>query len=261
MLKPIHTLEAYINHKSDILAAPKRPPKPENLRQATYNSLLRQQKIFSSSWDIKEPFRLTLHTIANVNCDLARAIKVGVHLGLYHGERKLCAQHSTDLSISNNRTITFERDISFDIQMQNLPRMTRLCIVIYEVTTKGSRTKKSSNTSKDKDTNIYKDANIYVNLNPLAWVNTTIFDYKHQLRSGCMSLYTWTYADDIQSDEIFHPLGTIEPNPRKDECAVVQVTFHRLVFFSFGFFFLCYFAIRLSSVTVPIILCTLLRNR
>lgn len=174
-----------------------------------------------SSWEIEENFRLRLHRIKNVNCDLLRGIKVGVHIGLYHGEHKLCAQHSVDIASSNNRSFTFETDIVLDIPMQNLPRMTRLCMVIYEVT-KTSRSKKSSNTSKENT--ILKDGN--VNVNPLAWVNTTIFDYTHKLKTGCLTLHTWTYADDIQSDEIFHPLGTIEPNPRKDECAVVQLTFH-----------------------------------
>lgn len=147
---------------------------------------------------------------------------MGVHIGLFHGERRLCATQSIEIAISNNRSFTFEKDISFDIQVQNLPRMARLCMVVYEVT-KASRSKKSSNTNRD---NIYKEANTYVNNNPLAWVNTTIFDYKHQMRSGCLALYTWTYADDIQSDEIFHPLGTIEPNPRKDGCAIVKLAFH-----------------------------------
>uniref|UniRef100_A0A1A9UYY3 Phosphatidylinositol-4,5-bisphosphate 3-kinase n=1 Tax=Glossina austeni TaxID=7395 RepID=A0A1A9UYY3_GLOAU len=228
VLKPIHTLQSYISYKQELNAAPKRPPKPDSLRSQnqTNNELttatLTKRKI-KMSWDIEQPFRLRLQRIDNVNCDLVRGIKIGIHIGLYHGERRLCAHHSTDIPSSNNRSFTFEQDIAFDIQMQNLPRMTRLCIVIYEVT-KTTRSKKSSNTSSSRDGTIYKDSN--VSINPLAWVNTTLFDYKHQLKKGLLNLYTWTYADDIQSDEIFHPLGTIEPNPRKDECAVIQLTFH-----------------------------------
>lgn len=217
-LKAINTLPSYISYKQEMNAAPKRPPKPESYRHPSNEMIKRKLK---SSWDIDQLFRLRLHRIDNVNCDLVRGVKVGVHIGLYHGEHKLCAQHSVDVASSNNRSFTFDKDIVFDIPMQNLPRMTRLCLVIYEVT-RTSRSKKSSNTSKENT--ILKDAN--VNTNSLAWVNTTVFDYKHQLKHGSLQMYTWTYADDIQSDEIFHPLGTIEPNPRKDECAVVQLTFH-----------------------------------
>ncbi|XP_075148602.1 phosphatidylinositol 3-kinase 92E [Haematobia irritans] len=227
VLKAISNLPSYISYKQELNSIPKRPPKPENFRHPSNEMVKRKYKC---SWDINQAFRLRLHRIDNVNCDLVRGVKVGVHIGLYHGEHKLCAQHSLDIASSNNRSFTFDKDIVFDIPLQNLPRMTRLCLVIYEVT-RSSRSKKSSNTSSNNT--ILKDANM--NKNSLAWVNTTVFDYKEQLKNGCLSLYTWTYADDIQSDEIFHPLGTIEPNPRKDECAVVQLTFH-----SYGYDYIQY---------------------
>lgn len=192
---------------------------------AAYGKALESKKPPAiSSWELNVPFCLKIHRLENVNYDSIRAVKVGLHIGLYHGERKLCAHQSFDLLTNNSQSFLFEKNIRFDILVSNLPRMTRLCLVIYEVT-KASRSKKSSNTS-NKDTNIYKDPNAGGNINPLAWVNTTVFDYKHFLRNGCLNLCTWTYADDIQSDDIFHPLGTTESNPRKDECAVVQLTFH-----------------------------------
>ncbi|XP_037945852.1 phosphatidylinositol 4,5-bisphosphate 3-kinase catalytic subunit beta isoform [Teleopsis dalmanni] len=220
VLKPINTLQSYITYKQELNAVPKRPPKPDSLRPLT-NSMHKRQKSYSS-WDIQECFRVKLIRIDNVNCDLGRAIKVGIRIGLYHGERKLCAHQSMEMPISNLRSFLFDKDISFEIDVKNLPRMTRVCMVIYEVT-KGSRSKKSSNTNKDT---VFKEAKPNGGKNPLAWVNTTLFDYKHHLRKGVLQLHTWTHADDIQSDEQFHPLGTIEPNPRKDECAVVQLTFH-----------------------------------
>lgn len=244
VLKPIHTLQTYINHKQESLQPPKPPPKNESINYRTMSSTMRKRHKNTSSWNIKEPFRLHLQEIENVNCDLNRTMKIGIHLGLYHGERKLCAlRKSTDVIITSNRTIAFDEDISFDILLQNLPRMARLCMVVYEIVksvkVSGSRSKKSSlSNSKDatntSNTNSKEGGGSNVNAkvtvnnkNPLAWVNTTIFDYKHQLKHGVLTLYTWTYADDIQSDEIFHPLGTIEPNPRKDECAIIKITFHK----------------------------------
>ncbi|EDV91090.1 phosphatidylinositol 4,5-bisphosphate 3-kinase catalytic subunit delta isoform [Drosophila grimshawi] len=216
VLQPVMRLDAYINHYNEQQnLSLKRPPKPE--RQIV------MEKSIAMLWDLQpKNFTLTLHGVTNVNFDPARAFKVGVHVGLYHGDRKLCAQRSLDASSSGNSLdFTFEdNDLAFDIQMHNLPRMTRLCIVVFEVT-KMSRSKKSSNSNSST----FKD--VYYNNNPLAWVNTTLFDYKNQLRNGRQTLYTWTYADDIQSDDVFYPLGTVESNPRKDECAVVHLQFHQ----------------------------------
>ncbi|XP_044315155.1 phosphatidylinositol 4,5-bisphosphate 3-kinase catalytic subunit delta isoform [Drosophila rhopaloa] len=212
VLQSVYRLESYINHHNEQAMVPKRPPPKKQ------PALL--PKTPSSLWDMGNFFQLTLHSISNVNYDKARAFRVGVHLGLFHGEHKLCSQRTTDSPNGNFNTFLFnDQVIDFDIQMRNLPRMTRLCIVIFEVT-KMSRSKKSSN---NKDSGL-KD--VSYNKNPLAWVNTTLFDYKDTLRTGRQTLYTWTYADDIQSDEVFHPLGTIEPNPRKEGCALVDITFH-----------------------------------
>ncbi|XP_017084923.1 phosphatidylinositol 4,5-bisphosphate 3-kinase catalytic subunit delta isoform [Drosophila eugracilis] len=210
VLQSVYRIESYINHHNEQALVPK--------RQAPKKQPALLSKTPSSMWDMGNYFQLTLHSISNVNYDKARAFKVGVHVGLFHGEQKLCSHKMADTP-SNFDTFSFnDLVISFDIQMRNLPRMTRLCIVIFEVTNM-SRSKKSSN---NKDSTL-KDPSY--NKNPLAWVNTTLFDYKDMLRTGRQTLYTWTYADDIQSDEVFHPLGTIEPNPRKEECALVELTF------------------------------------
>lgn len=216
VLQSVLRLESYINHYSEQSLGLKSPPKPDRQTTATL------QKPITMLWDLEEVnFTLTLHGVTNVNFDRARAFKVGVHVGLYHGKRKLCAQRSVDASsCGSSQDFQFDDNVmEFDIQMRNLPRMTRLCIVVFEVT-KMSRSKKSSNNSST-----LKD--VFYNNNPLAWVNTTLFDYKNQLRKGRQTLYTWTYADDIQSDDVFYPLGTVESNPRKDGCAMVHLTFHQ----------------------------------
>ncbi|KAH8241324.1 hypothetical protein KR032_008131 [Drosophila birchii] len=210
VLQSVYRLESYINYHNEQNMLPKRPPRKQSVVPA---------RPPISLWDMGNYFQLTLHSIYNVNYDRARAFKVGVQVGLFHGDRMLCAQRSADSPNGNFHTFLFnDLVMNFDIQMRNLPRMTRLCIVIFEVT-KMSRSKKSSN---NKDIGM-KD--VSYNKNPLAWVNTTLFDYKDNLRTGRHTLYTWTYADDIQSDDVFHPLGTVEPNPLKEECALVDITF------------------------------------
>lgn len=216
VLQSVLRLECYINHYNEKSLGQKKPPNPNNeIAQIPLEPC-------NVIWNLENVnFTLTMHGVTNVNFDRARAFKVGVHVGLYHGKRKLCSQRTVDApSQGNSQDFQFDENVmTFDIQMRNLPRMTRLCIVVFEVT-KMSRSKKSSN-----NTSTLKDD--FYNNNPLAWVNTTIFDYKDQLRKGRQTLYTWTYADDIQSDDVFYPLGTVESNPRKDGCAMVHLTFHQ----------------------------------
>jgi phosphatidylinositol-4,5-bisphosphate 3-kinase catalytic subunit alpha/beta/delta len=105
------------------------------------------------------------------------------------------------------------------LNVHNIPRMARLCLVIYEV----SRNVKQVRARRLKDTQ--KDFII-----PLYWVNTTLFDYKNQFKNGGQTLYSWNYTEDSDSDELLHPLGTVEPNPRTAESTSITLMFHNYSF-------------------------------
>lgn len=60
----------------------------------------------------------------------------------------------------------------------------------------------------------------------MAWVNTTLYDYKDQLKIGAVTLYMWTYAEDTQSDDLLHPLGTTASNPITDATSLT-ITFEK----------------------------------
>jgi len=62
---------------------------------------------------------------------------------------------------------------------------------------------------------------------PMGWVNTTVYDFKNQLKSGPITLYMWTYGDDLQSEDLLHPLGTVVSNPNIEQTVALTVTFHR----------------------------------
>lgn len=62
---------------------------------------------------------------------------------------------------------------------------------------------------------------------PMDWVNTTVYDYKNQLKSGSITLYMWTYADDMQNEDLLHPLGTVVSNPNVEQTTALTITFHR----------------------------------
>lgn len=129
-------------------------------------------------------------------------------VGLFHGGKPLCEPQKTkETCLQKDGHTLWEQTLKFEISVYNVPQMTRLCLVVYELIKSGTRRKMREN--------------------PLAWVNTTVFDYKQQLKTGAMTLYTWTYAEDSQSEDMLHPLGTVESNPRTDERAAVTLSIHQ----------------------------------
>lgn len=58
-------------------------------------------------------------------------------------------------------------------------------------------------------------------------MNTTVYDYKSQLKTGAMTLYMWTYADDIQSEDLLQPLGTVVSNPNREQAAALTLSFDK----------------------------------
>lgn len=185
---------------------------------STYTLKKRQRNV--SSWDIQQQFQLTIHAIKGLNCDV-KAVEVAIQVGLFHGGKSLCEpQKTTEISLKADGCAEWDQVLKFDIMVYNVPRMARLCLVVYEIA-------KSSKSGGGRRR--IKDSNKYIFNNPLAWVNTTVFDYKNQLKTGAMTLYTWTYAEDSQSDDMLHPLGTVESNPRTDERAAIMLSIYKYV--------------------------------
>lgn len=67
----------------------------------------------------------------------------------------------------------------------------------------------------------------------MGWVNTTVYDFKNQLKTGAMTLYMWTYAEDAQTDDLLHPLGTVVSNPNVEHSTALTITFHKYAFVTF----------------------------
>lgn len=61
---------------------------------------------------------------------------------------------------------------------------------------------------------------------PLAWVNTTVYDFKNQMNTAT-TLYMWTYAEDIQTDDLLHPLGTVVSNPSGSHATQLTLAFKK----------------------------------
>lgn len=166
-----------------------------------------------TSWEVDARFSCVVQEIADLNCDANRNVEVGIKLGLFHGGKSLCKSIKTQLVSLNKGRAVWNESIVFDINVKNVPRMARLCLVIYE----NVRTVKGFGVKARRTQDGF--------INPIAWVNTMLYDYKSQLKAGAVTLYTWTYAEDSQSEDVLHPLGTVEPNPRRDECSSIILCF------------------------------------
>lgn len=194
----------------DIMSMPKHvPAKPTNT--------LRKKGKQRSSWDIEENFQITIQALSKLNVDTNKTVEIGIQAGLFHGGKALCEKQKTfEKIVRESGSAEWHQILKFDIKVQNIPRMARLCMVIYE----------TAKNAKHIRARRLKDSQKEMYINPICWVNTTVYDYKNQLKTGGVTLYTWTYAEDSDSEELLHPLGTVEPNPRTDECASITMTFH-----------------------------------
>uniref|UniRef100_A0A8C1J8V5 phosphatidylinositol-4,5-bisphosphate 3-kinase n=1 Tax=Cyprinus carpio TaxID=7962 RepID=A0A8C1J8V5_CYPCA len=127
-----------------------------------------------------------------------------VQAGLFHGSELLCkVVISNEVSVCSEPV--WDQKLVFDIGVSDLPRMSRLCFALYGVIEK---TKKRPTKKKNK-----RDC-------PLAWVNTMVFDYKDQLKTGEFSLSTWPSVPDL-----LNPMGTVEKNPNIDSTAGLLIRF------------------------------------
>ncbi|GCC34161.1 hypothetical protein chiPu_0012634 [Chiloscyllium punctatum] len=63
---------------------------------------------------------------------------------------------------------------------------------------------------------------------PIAWVNTMVFDYKDQLKTGETWLFTWPSVPDDKG-ELLNPMGTVQSNPNTDSSAALHINFHSAV--------------------------------
>ncbi|KAG7227085.1 hypothetical protein INR49_022432 [Caranx melampygus] len=152
----------------------------------------------SSLWSVNEPFYIHLLQGNRVNAD--EGMKLVVQAGLFHGSELLCkVVTSSEVTVCSEPQ--WDQRLEFDINVADLPRMSRLCFALYAVIEK----------TKKPDC-------------PIAWVNTMVFDYKDQLKTGDFLLSTWPSVPDDKSD-LLNPMGTVEKNPNVDSAAGLLIRF------------------------------------
>uniref|UniRef100_A0A3Q3M6F8 phosphatidylinositol-4,5-bisphosphate 3-kinase n=1 Tax=Mastacembelus armatus TaxID=205130 RepID=A0A3Q3M6F8_9TELE len=145
---------------------------------------------------------------------------VQVRAGLFHGTELLCKPAVSSESSGRSEHTWKESTLEFEISVSDLPRMTRLCFAIYAVMDKVKKQKSTKN----------KQACHY----PIAWVNTMVFDYKGQLKTGDIILHCWSSFPD-ELEEMLNPIGTIQTNPYTENATALHILFpeyssHPIVF-------------------------------
>jgi phosphatidylinositol-4,5-bisphosphate 3-kinase catalytic subunit alpha/beta/delta len=106
--------------------------------------------------------------------------------------------------VIDEEDVQWDETLELDITLANIPRMARLCFVVYE---KGRSNKRKST------------------FNPLSWVNTSIYDFKGQLQSGANTLYMWPEDLQVENSDIMRPLGTVVANPDTMEATSLSIAF------------------------------------
>jgi len=105
---------------------------------------LRKKTKHKLSFDVDEQFKFKVNYISKLNCDATRIVEVGVEAALFHGGKALCECVRTSEKIVENGNCTWNEELVFDMSVADIPRMARLCLVVYEVskTSKGMRTRR-----------------------------------------------------------------------------------------------------------------------
>uniref|UniRef100_A0A8C2Z512 phosphatidylinositol-4,5-bisphosphate 3-kinase n=1 Tax=Cyclopterus lumpus TaxID=8103 RepID=A0A8C2Z512_CYCLU len=159
-------------------------------------------------------FKIVLVNGSKVNAE--ETAKVQVRAGLFHGTELLCKPAVSSESSGRSDHTWKDSTLEFDLSVCDLPRMTRLCFAIYAVMDKVKKQKSTKNHY------------------PIAWVNTMVFDYKGQLKTGDIILHCWSSFPD-ELEEMLNPIGTIQTNPYTENATSLHINFpeyssHSIVF-------------------------------
>ncbi|KAM9299148.1 phosphatidylinositol 4,5-bisphosphate 3-kinase catalytic subunit delta isoform [Gastrophryne carolinensis] len=162
-----------------------------------------------SLWSLEKAFTFQLLYGCNVNAD--EGLRLLVYCGLYHGSELLCKTVASN-EVSASSEPQWHQTLEFEINVCDLPRMTRLSLALYAV----DKSKKSKSMKK-------KSKKDY----PIAWVNTMLFDYKDMLKTGEYPLCMWSSFPDEKGD-LLNPMGTVQGNPNTESAATLRICFFNM---------------------------------
>uniref|UniRef100_A0A8C1ZZ05 phosphatidylinositol-4,5-bisphosphate 3-kinase n=1 Tax=Cyprinus carpio TaxID=7962 RepID=A0A8C1ZZ05_CYPCA len=188
-------------------------PLPPKKRLPTASTLF---PLHTCVWKVHSLFRIHLVKGNKVNAEDA----IQVRAGLFHGTELLCKTAVSSESSSRSEHV-WNKTLEFDIAVCDLPRMARLCFAIYAVMDKVKKQRSTKNTHLNKYQTIRKAGKVHY---PIAWVNTMVFDYRGQLKTGDIILHCWSSFPD-ELEEMLNPIGTIQTNPYTENATELHISF------------------------------------
>ncbi|XP_070560385.1 phosphatidylinositol 4,5-bisphosphate 3-kinase catalytic subunit beta isoform-like [Ptychodera flava] len=191
-------VEDYFQHGLKPSVQPEPPPVPP--------------KKTKSLWNISEKLKIKIIKASNV-ASITENMKFCVRAGVYHGGESLCEIVNTKEKVGTDPI--WNEELEFDINVCDIPRMARLCLVIYGLCDrkliKGKKAKKTKEGREKEKV-------------PLAWVNTNFFDYRNQLSQGHLQLSAWPVTEEPPPDMLNY-IGTVSQNPNTEAATVIEIEF------------------------------------
>ncbi|KAG7461411.1 phosphatidylinositol 4,5-bisphosphate 3-kinase catalytic subunit beta isoform [Solea senegalensis] len=210
--KEISTIGAVVSRKSS------NPPLPLPPKRRV------PTQVQTCVWDVSTPFKIVLVNASKVNAE--ETAKVQVRAGLFHGTELLCKPAVSSESGGRSDHTWKESTLEFDLSVCDLPRMTRLCFAIYALMDKVKKQKSTKNPHINKYQTIRKAGKVHY---PIAWVNTMVFDYKGQLKTGditcTLAHHTHTHTHTDELEEMLNPIGTVQTNPYTENATALHIYF------------------------------------
>ncbi|XP_063061973.1 phosphatidylinositol 4,5-bisphosphate 3-kinase catalytic subunit beta isoform [Engraulis encrasicolus] len=185
---------------------PAHPPLPLKKRATS--------QVQTCVWDVQCPFKVILVRGIKVNAD--ETAKVQVRAGLFHGGEVLCVPAASE-EVSGRAEHVWRHTLEFDMCVCDLPRMARLCVALYAVSHKKTKSRSTKHTHKYQT--IRKAGKVHY---PIAWVNTMVFDYKGHLKTGDILLHCWSSFPD-ELEEMLNPIGTVQTNPYPENATTLHI--------------------------------------
>ncbi|XP_073780479.1 phosphatidylinositol 4,5-bisphosphate 3-kinase catalytic subunit beta isoform isoform X2 [Danio rerio] len=217
--KEIATVGSVLARKTSNPPLPLPPKKRQTtVRTSSMSASQLPQQLHTCVWKVHSLFRINLVKANKVNAE--DAAKIQVRAGLFHGTELLCKTAVSNESSSRSEHV-WNKTLEFDIPVCDLPRMARLCFAIYAVMDKVKKQRSTKNTHLNKYQTIRKAGKVHY---PIAWVNTMVFDYRGQLKTGDIILHCWSSFPD-ELEEMLNPIGTIQTNPYTENATELHISF------------------------------------
>ncbi|KAI0229642.1 Phosphatidylinositol 4,5-bisphosphate 3-kinase catalytic subunit beta [Lamellibrachia satsuma] len=214
-----------VNHEDQIPALPGLPVVPPRKPSLTPKKttppppppkkpLLKGKKVKKEEcclWDLMDKFTVTAHSATNVAYQ--NHTKVKLRACIYHAGDTMCSIVNWTERQLEDDTAKWEESATLDISLQDIPRMARLCFMLY------SPPEKKTTKAKGKR---FKD------IVPLSWANIPLFDFRGIMKTGCHTLYMWPANDDdmLSEETVLNPIGTVTQNTQAHCAVCLTVTFH-----------------------------------